>query len=501
MTIDISTIVSVSQAQAPVSTQRRDIGEGLFLTTDGSVLSASGANKMRRYETMDEVAADFGSTTEPYAAATAWFAQNPPPKALWVARWATSDVVTTLTGGSHGTVANLQASDAEFTIDGTNITVDTSGASTHAAIATAIQAALIAASNTDLDNCTVTYANNAYVLTLNGPEDIGYATAVSGGSGTDISGHLGWLSTSTGVVYQAGIAQKEEADEALDAIVAINDSPYLILPDVTIPDNPSGLTKATLPTIASWTETRGRYCAVLPGFGDASLVANETTSNLATLFDTQYDSVVTMWSSKANYKHVSAAARMSAIPWGEPGSFMSPFMKALPGFDGDTFTTTQKTELDRKRTNYHVDIHGYPVFLPGVVVKNDYWWDYTVFMDWLGDTIETEVFDTMRLSNNVPYTEVGLGVLADTINNVCRRARDAGAIAPGNLSVAMTANLRQVTGDSDHSGYLPNGYELYFPPISSVTDSQRASRVAPDGSLWLVGSGNIQKVSIKAQIV
>ena len=192
MALSIRGIVRVSATIAAGGVSRKDFGSGLFLTTDAT-LPAGGTGKVRSFDSLVDVGKVFGASTEPYLAATAWFSQDPFPRSFKIARWASADVATTLRGGTPDTVAAIGVLGAQFGIGGINVTVDLSGATTYAAIATALQTAIVAlASTPNNDNrfsgATVTYDTNAFLITLSGPSDIG-AYLEAGAGGTDISGY------------------------------------------------------------------------------------------------------------------------------------------------------------------------------------------------------------------------------------------------------------------------------------------------------------------------
>ena len=72
MALDISSIVRVTAQIAPQGVLRRDFGRTLFLTTDDT-LGVSGADRVRVFASMDDVAAVFEPDREPYKAASIYF--------------------------------------------------------------------------------------------------------------------------------------------------------------------------------------------------------------------------------------------------------------------------------------------------------------------------------------------------------------------------------------------------------------------------------------------
>lgn len=86
-------------------------GGALIVTTDGNVLSGGGTNKIASYETLAEVGtAGFGTDSEVYKAAAAYFGQNPSPPQISVGRWANSHDPSEIFSGTPDPIATIAAS-------------------------------------------------------------------------------------------------------------------------------------------------------------------------------------------------------------------------------------------------------------------------------------------------------------------------------------------------------------------------------------------------------
>ena len=137
--LPISTYVDISTSIAAGGVLRTQFGTGLLVTTDDA-LPAGGTNKSQVFRDIEGVNGVFDAG-DAVDAATVWFSADPPPKSLYIGRWATTDVSTTLRGGDPGSIADIAQSNATFSVDGNNVTVNLSAASTYAAIAAAVQTA------------------------------------------------------------------------------------------------------------------------------------------------------------------------------------------------------------------------------------------------------------------------------------------------------------------------------------------------------------------------
>ena len=138
--LPISTYVQISTAIAAGGVLRTEFGTGLLLTTS-DVIAAGGAGKVGRYRDVEAVQAVFpaGDVVDD---ATVWFSADPPPKSLYIGRWATNAVSTTLTGGAPSTVDLLQVNNAAFNVFNTNVITDLSSATTLTGVASAINDSL-----------------------------------------------------------------------------------------------------------------------------------------------------------------------------------------------------------------------------------------------------------------------------------------------------------------------------------------------------------------------
>ena len=139
-TLPVSTVVDIDTAIRSGGVLRTQFGTGLLITLDDA-LPAGGSNKAQVYADIASVNAALSAGTA-LDAATVWFGADPPPKSLYIGRWATVDVPTTLQGGTPGSQADIAVANASLRINDADTTIDLSSATTYAAIATALQAAL-----------------------------------------------------------------------------------------------------------------------------------------------------------------------------------------------------------------------------------------------------------------------------------------------------------------------------------------------------------------------
>lgn len=84
MALSVSRLVRVVVNLSPLAAALRTFGV-LMIAGDSNVIN--GLERFRTYDTIDGVAADFGTTAPEYKAAALYFGQTPKPKQLMVGRW------------------------------------------------------------------------------------------------------------------------------------------------------------------------------------------------------------------------------------------------------------------------------------------------------------------------------------------------------------------------------------------------------------------------------
>ena len=509
MSLDIREVVNITQARTTVPVAARELGEGLFLTDD-ETLDASGAGSLQRYSSLRAMGSVFATTSEPYKAGAAWFANIPYPRDLWIGRWNTAATVTRLIGTPNASAPDTatKVATARIKIGGTETAdIDLSSATTWTAVATAMQTAIRALTSPAwAATATVAYGPTGYagqmVISLAGTyaHDVitpAYLEAVTTASKTDIKDKLGMGSGDAEYVQGHG---QEEADEALNRLAGISTEWYAVMNDTTIEKRPTGLTKDTLPTISTWANSNGRYRAYLATQGTAQYSSTDTASDLAALIAIRNSRTVVMtYSDSDPFKHVSAASVMSSIDYTAPGGYKTLAYKNLSGRTADNLTSAQADVLKDRYANFFTNVGGVPTVLHGTNLDGTYV-DHGIFADWLLTTLETEIFSLLRNSNAIPYRERGLNVIKGVIANVCERAVVSGAVAPGDMSPESRAEVQNLTGNRSFNGVLRNGYLIWFPSLRRATQQQKLSRSAPAGKLWVLIAGAIQYVTLSVDI-
>jgi hypothetical protein len=492
MALSLDNVVTVSDSIEAVGVLRREFGIGLFFTNDTTL--GTGSNRVAVYSNFTDLSTTFAEGSEPYKAGNAWFEQSPFPRNLVVGRWIDSDVAARLIGGSVSTSVSAFAALAAtayfaITIDNVayDVNPDLTAVASYSDVATAVQNAL----TTGGASVSVTYDS-----TISGFRVVSGSTgssstlsyAVPPATGVDL-GVLMSLSSSTASQLDQG-GDAETISEAINAILALNDSWYFFILDNTL------FSQDNLNSVSNYIET-GRYMFAAQTSESTVLVTGETSSVSYQLFQEQLQRTWMTYSGSADeYKGASIAARFSSVNFDSANSVITAKFKSLPGQTPDNLTLTQVNELERKRVNYYTNFSTDEIYSEGTCFNNSVYIDVKYALDWFVNAIQVDVYDLLRGSGRVPQTDAGEASIVSVIDGVCRQALTNGMIAPGVVSEVMTSDIIATTGNTSFDGNLNKGYLIWSQPTSAQSQADRAARKATAKKLWLKSSGAIHFVDI-----
>jgi len=115
--------------------------------------------------------------------------------------------------------------------------------------------------------------------------------------------------------------------------------------------------------------------------------------------------------------------------------------------------------------NTYVDIGGTNLVVEGSTLTPNVFIDEIHFTDWLIARTEEEMLALFMKNDRVPYTNVGMELLASVPRKVTDIARNAGLIAEDDV-------------DPDTGDFLP-AVVITVPNVLTTTETQRKSRIAP----------------------
>ena len=479
----------------------QNFGIGLLITT-GEELAAGGSGKALKFSDILAVAETFDSGSDPYKAAAAWFSQDPAPKSLYIGRWATTDVATTLESGTPGSVADLRAVTAgSFIVGSAEIDgLSLSTPATYTAIAAAIQVAILAetASDARLVGSTFTYdaAEGKFVLELNGAQDLGNGYFSDAATGTALAALLG-MDQASDPVYRVGSDEEGVAD-CVDTIVElVPDSPYFIMIDGGVPATVSAVD--TVDALNDRAEASGGdLYHVWVEKSAAARVTGDTTSPAYAAFSAQQQRQLMVYSKhEEGLEHVSAAALYSAQNFDQPNTVITGMGKTLPGELASVYTDTEYAELTSKRLNLYLNIGGLPTFVEGWTPKAGVWADARIWLDWIQNELELSLWNLVRSSPKIPATAYGIAQIIETLTTVMDKGVRNGGIGPGlKVSPTLKADIRTTTGNLDFDGVLTKGYLIHVGRLSEQSQTDRDSRLSPPIKIWAKGSSAIHRANV-----
>ena len=110
------------------------------------------------------------------------------------------------------------------------------------------------------------------------------------------------------------------------------------------------------------------------------------------------------------------------------------------------------------------------------------WFDTIHGVDWLSNAMQTNVFNLLyQTTTKIPYTDAGVGMVVQKMEQSLRQAVRNGLIAPGTTSEGV---------------YLPLGYQITTVPVSEVDAADKGARMYKGITFVCVGAGALQGVTI-----
>ena len=482
MALDISTFVDISTTISTGGGARLPFGRGLLVTID-SAIAAGGSGKAQLFNNINEVNAVL-SAGDALDAATVWFSADPRPQGLYIGRWATTDVSTTLSGTATvaaGT-APLNSSAGTFTLNGNTVTANLSAAGTYLAIATAVQTAIVALGGI-FAGATFTVTSSTFTLTLAGSDLIGPPYFGGATTGTNIADALG-MGQADSPTYRQGHGTESVAD-ALGELVAIS-SPLAIMLAGDAPLTHNSIdTRIAVAAYAS----AGDYIFALLDTSAQALVTGDTTSPSALAFSSSQGQVAATFDNAGAQPDVGLLALMSSQNLNNRASIITAHAKVVPGVLASDITPTQYEELKRKRVNVVAPVGGVSRLVGGTTSRAGYWLDAQWWLLWIKNEMQLAVWDAMGASRRLTS-----GQLTDAVTEVLEKGVRNGGIMPGGVVNATTkADIISSTGNQEFNGTIAAGYVLWVERQSVRTASDRANRLGRFKA-WLAPSEAIHEV-------
>lgn len=430
--------------------------------------------RIQSFGSLDEVAEYFDTTDPEYLAAQDFFGQVPQPTQLYVGRWAEEPTSGQLLGGAVSAANQLIGAWTPIANGGFKIEIDGvgpqevgnlnfTGAGNLNAVALIIQAGIPGGTAT----CIWDAISQRFVITS---VSTGIASAISYATppdaGTDISGMLEMLSTSSGVIEADGIAAETPAQAVLIMDNLRTQWYGLMFASVDI-TNEQHLDVAAL--VEADGVNNPHVYGVTTAEG-AAILSPDTTSVGALLKAAGYNRSLAQYSSSSPYAIASFLGRAFTVDFDGNGTTITLMYKNEPGVQPELLTSSQADALNASNYNYFATFDNQTSIIVNGKVASGEFFDIIWGVDWLANQIKANVYGLLYgSSTKIPQTDAGNNILASGISAACQQGVANGLVAPGVWNAAGFGQLRQ--GD-----YLDKGYYVFAPPVSSQSEASRAAR-------------------------
>ncbi len=486
--LPVSRLINVGVVLTPAGAQAQNLSTLLILGSSGVI---DPVERYRNYGSIAEVAADFGTIQPEYLAALLWFEQTPQPTTLKIGRWAASAAAGGLRGGplnaaqqalsvwtaiTAGSFVYTKNGGSPTTVSGLNF----SGASNLNGVASLITAALTGAQM--VWNATAARFELTSLLT-------GASSAISflsaPGSGTDISGMLGMLSSSSGAYVFTGI----NAESAVSAVTTFDQDYGQSWYATTI----LGASDADHLAVAAYLEATNTKHLYGITTQSAGVLVAATTSDIAyQLAQLDYDKTLVQYSGSNPYAVVSALARILTTDYTGNNTVITLMYKQEPGITAENLSSSQADAAKAKNCNVFTTYNNNTAIFQNAVCCSGVFIDVVTSTDWLAVTIQNSLYNLLYTSpTKIPQTDQGVIMMVTTVESVCSQAVINGMLAPGVWNSGGFGALKM--GD-----YLPKGFYVYAPKVSSQDPVARAARhsVPIQAAVKLAGAVHDINVSV-----
>lgn len=479
----VDDVVNVSVVLTPTPAQFRNFGT-LLIAGATDVIDAS--ERIRQYTSIQDIAADFGTTAPEYMASLIYFEQIQKPQYVLIGRWVKTATKSVLHSGLFNTAQQgtlltaLQAiNNGSFNVimDGTsrNITgLDFHLITNLNGAATIINTAM----NTSVPGATCKWMPDSiprFNLTsgaIGAASSISYGAAVSPPTGTDISALLR-LTAATGA---AAPIPGAAAETPLQAAVALTGNTQLFgcYAFGFAEANFSDIADADYEAVAAYIE------ALVPSHtfwltdNDSNMLLSTSTTDLAAVMHSLgYNRTFVQYSSSSPYACFAAFAKFAVIDPTANNSMITLKFKVETGIVAETISESQAASLRSKNANVFVNYNNSTAILQEGVMCSGQFADTMWGADLMQNRVQTSVFNLLYTTpTKIPQTDAGIHRIQTTVEAELSFMVFNGWSAPGTWN-------SDGFGELNPGQYLPKGYYVYTPPLAQQNQADRAARKAP----------------------
>lgn len=485
--LPISKLIHVDVVLSPQAAQAQDLST-LLVLGGSDVIDTT--ERIRTYTTLDEVAADFGTSAPEYLAAVLWFEQAPQPNELKVGRWAHNPTAGKLLCGSLDAVSRNIATwtaihNGAFIVSingvpGPVVGIDFSAEVNLNGVATQITNHLAGAV------CTYNSVYDRFEFESNA---VGAGSAISflsTGAATDISSLL------FGQVGQGGYAAPGiEAETAVACLTLFDQQFGQSWYAATV----IGALDADHLTCAAYIEGSNNKHLYGVSTQEAGCISPVDQANIAyQLTQLGYERSFVQYSSSNLYSVCSALGRALTVDYNGNATVIDLMYKQEPGITAENLTESQVDAAAANNANVFVQFNNdTAIIYQGNVTSGDPL-DIITGTDWFAVDVMNEVYNLLYTSpTKIPQTDSGEHLIVTTIEAVCSQGVTNGLLAPGTWNSAGFGILKQ--GD-----FLPKGFYVYAPSVATQSQADREARKSVPIQIAAKLAGAVRTVDVTINV-
>ncbi|MBL1319592.1 MAG: DUF3383 family protein [Methylophaga sp.] len=497
MQTNINNVINVSMLPEGLLAARDNMNVCAVLTSqqDGGINTAS---RYALYRGIDAVAADFGTASNMYAHASAFFGTQPNPVnagGVFVAGYwrgaaetvaAASAILTGAQLSEATVVSQLQAisnGSLDIDVDGTTVSIAAMDLRTVTSLADV--ATLLDSEVSGITGAAVTVsASNEIVVTSATTGVLSLMTVASDpATGTFIGTILG-LSAGSGAVTVQGAASvvlavetKVAAITALKAAVNIKGAVFI--------DNPTDIESKDL---ATWAQANS--VLMYDVFSAASALTVDPTS---VVWDIKLSSLTNyrmLFSHAGNRLFATAyMARAHTVNFNAENSALTMHLKALP-VAAESYSQTEIANAKMVGLDIYTTIKNTPIVLTsGANDFQDNRYNIIAFID----AVQTDMYNLLKLtSTKIPQTQRGVNQLIDQGVKTTRGFVRAGVFAAGSWSSPDYFGDRATF----ERNILTNGFYWIAGKLADQPQADRQARKSPTLQAAVKNAGAIHSADI-----
>lgn len=492
MTASLNNVITATLLPEGRSIARDNMNVVVVMTSQVGKLNS--ANRYEAYSNIEQVGTDFGTSSDVYAHATAFFGTQPNAVnaggLFIVGYWRGADEDTDATAGvlegaqlnAVDVIAELQkVSDGSFDIDVDGVTQNITGLDFRTVIDMDDVVTLL---NAEITGATVSYTDLSLVVTSDttgASSDVDLV--VEGASGTFVGAILA-LSAGTGATSTAGVVSGTLTDETkVEAVTALK--ALLNFKGFVFIDKPTDVEAKAL---AQWCQSNSVLSYDV--FNQASNLEINVTNPVWDIKLSSLTNYRCLFSKSGNRRFATAyMARAHTVNFNAENSALTMNLKELP-ISAEDYTQTEIT----KAQNVGLDIYTTFKRVPKILTSgaNDYVdnrYNLIAFID----AVQTDTFNLLgTTATKVPQTRRGVNQVVDSIEKTTRGFVRAGVFAGGEWSSPDSF------GDLDtfKRNIREFGYYVLAGSLADQPQSERAQRKSPVIQVAVKNAGAIHKVDV-----